>query len=89
MLEKGAMNKEITKLLDKEKVQREKTLFENEEAKLNFKNFGLLPGGVPQGMPMSPFLSILCLKEYLSQAKHVNYADDQVFYGDEPFKIRD
>jgi len=47
------------------------------------------PGGVPQGSPLSPFLAILAIREYLSQQKHVNYADDQIFYGDETFTIRD
>lgn len=41
--------------------------------------------GVPQGLPMSPFLSILGLREYLSQQDCVNYADDQVH----PFEIKD
>lgn len=47
------------------------------------------PGGVPQGSPLSPFLAILAIRQYLSQQKHVNYADDQIFYGDETFSIRD
>lgn len=46
--------------------------------------------GVPQGMPLSPFLSILPLQEkYLNQQVSVNYADDQVFFGNEPFVIKD
>jgi hypothetical protein len=46
--------------------------------------------GVPQGMPLSPLLSILPLHDhYLYQAPHVNYADDQVFFGMEPFTIKD
>lgn len=46
--------------------------------------------GVPQGMPLSPFLSILPLKDnYLNQQVSVNYADDQVFFGNEPFVIKD
>jgi hypothetical protein len=53
------------------------------------KNFGLFPGGVPQGMPLSPFLSILTLKEYLGQQESVNYADDQIFFGNEEFFIED
>jgi len=47
------------------------------------------PGGVPQGSPLSPFLAILAIREYLSQQRHVNYADDQIFYGDETFTIKD
>lgn len=48
-----------------------------------------LPGGVPQGSPMSPFLAILAIRPYLSQQKCVNYADDQIFYGDNYFEIKD
>ena len=48
-----------------------------------------LKSGVPQGLPISPFLSILGLKDYLSQQEVVNYADDQVFFGNEAFEIKD
>lgn len=48
-----------------------------------------LPGGVPQGAPSSPFLAILALRKYLQQQSNVNYADDQVFYGNKPFNIVD
>lgn len=52
--------------------------------------FGDLTKGVPQGMPLSPLLSILPLQsKYLNQAVHVNYADDQVFFSNEEMKIRD
>jgi hypothetical protein len=45
---------------------------------------------VPQGAPTSPYLSILPLEDlYLKQQKHVNYADDQIFYGEEEFEIKD
>jgi uncharacterized protein YbcI len=47
------------------------------------------PGGVPQGSPLSPFLAILAIRDYLKQQKNVNYADDQIFYGNETFQIRD
>jgi len=47
------------------------------------------PGGVPQGSPLSPFLAILAIRPYLSQQKCVNYADDQIFYSDEYFEIKD
>jgi hypothetical protein len=41
-------------------------------------------------MPLSPLLATLPLREhYLSQQVHVNYADDQVFFGNEPFVIKD
>jgi len=52
-------------------------------------NHGLLPGGVPQGSPISPFLSILAVKDYLSQQNSINYADDQVFFGNKEFSVRD
>lgn len=60
-----------------------------EENVLRYKNFGLLPGGVPQGSPISPFLSILAVKDYLSQQNSINYADDQVFFGNEEFAVKD
>lgn len=52
-------------------------------------NHGLLPGGVPQGSPISPFLSILAVKDYLTQQNSVNYADDQVFFGNKEFVVND
>jgi len=57
--------------------------------KLDYLNYGLIPGGVPQGMPMSPFLSITAVKDYLSQLDSVNYADDQIFFGSKPFEVKD
>jgi len=45
--------------------------------------------GVPQGAPTSPFLSIITLKEFLSQQDSISYADDPVFFGDRPFVIHD
>lgn len=45
--------------------------------------------GVPQGAPTSPLLSILALKEFLSQQESVSYADDGIFFGDRPFEIKD
>lgn len=57
---------------------------------LEWENWGIGPGGVPQGAPTSPYLSILPLGEmYLNQQNHVNYADDQIFYGEEEFEIKD
>jgi len=38
---------------------------------------------------MSPFTSILALKEYLSQQDSVNYADDQIFFGNKKFTVKD
>ncbi|MDW0292372.1 MAG: hypothetical protein QN778_10735 [Nitrososphaeraceae archaeon] len=38
---------------------------------------------------MSPFLSILAIKEYLSQQDSTNYADDQVFFGNTDFLVKD
>jgi len=48
-----------------------------------------IPGGVPAGAATSPFLSILAIRGYLSQQTCVNYADDQIFYGDKIFHIKD
>jgi len=53
--------------------------------------------GVPQGAPTSPFLSIITLKDFLSDQKDwkgkqvdsISYADDPVFFGDNPFTIKD
>jgi hypothetical protein len=56
---------------------------------LKYLNYGLIPGGVPQGMPMSPFLSILAVKDYLAQVTSVNYADDQIFYSKTDFVVKD
>lgn len=56
---------------------------------VKWQNFGIVPGGFPQGMPLSPFLSILVLKDYLGQSKVVNYADDQIFFGNEKLDIQD
>jgi hypothetical protein len=57
--------------------------------RLEFENYGLIPGGVPQGSPISPFLSILAIKDYLSQRDSVNYADDQVFFENVEFAVKD
>jgi len=59
------------------------------KTRLEFENYGLIPGGFPQGSPISPFLSILAIKEYLSQQDSTNYADDQVFFGNKDFVIKD
>jgi len=45
--------------------------------------------GVPQGAPTSPFLSILTLKDFLTQVPSVSYADDPIFYSDEDFEIKE
>lgn len=59
------------------------------KTRLEFENYGLIPGGFPQGSPISPFLSILAIKEYLSQQDSTNYADDQVFFGNKDFLVKD
>lgn len=46
---------------------------------------GSLSPGVAQGSPLSPLLAILAMDRYLSQAKNVNYADDQLFYSNQYF----
>lgn len=59
------------------------------EQHLKDLNKGLIPGGFPQGMPMSPFLSILALDNYLSQKDSTSYADDPLFYSNESFQVID
>lgn len=59
------------------------------KTRLEFENYGLIPGGFPQGSPISPFLSILAIKEYLSQQNSTNYADDQIFFGNSDFEVKD
>jgi retron-type reverse transcriptase len=44
--------------------------------------------GVPQGSGLGPILSILLLKEFLSQRESVSYADDGLFFSDEEFTIK-
>jgi len=67
-----------------------KPMFINKgEAHLKYLNYGLIPGGFPQGMPMSPFLSILALEKYLSQQDSTSYADDPLFYSNTDFKVVD
>jgi len=56
---------------------------------LKYLNYGLLPGGVPQGMNMSPFLSMITLSNYLTQQDSTSYADDPIFYSNTPFVIKD
>jgi hypothetical protein len=45
--------------------------------------------GVPQGSNTGPLLSLIALIDFLKQQPSVSYADDGVFYGDEPFEILD
>ena len=59
------------------------------EEHLRYLNYGIIPGGFPQGMPMSPFLSILALEKYLSQQDSTSYADDPLFYSNTDFKVVD
>jgi len=43
--------------------------------------------GVPQGSPISPLISIVTLRRYLTQVPSVSFADDPVHYSDSDFKI--
>jgi hypothetical protein len=52
-------------------------------------SIGDLFKGVPQGAPTSPFLSILILKDFLTQVPSISYADDPIFYSNEDFVIKD
>jgi hypothetical protein len=49
----------------------------------------ILPKGVPQGSNTGPLLSLIPLIKFLSQQKSVSYADDGLFYSDEPFEVKD
>jgi len=60
-----------------------------DKSRVEWQNFGVVPGGFPQGMPLSPFLSILALRDYLGQSEVVNYADDQIFFGETKINIKD
>lgn len=53
------------------------------------KAIGDLFKGVPQGAPTSPFLSILILKDFLTQVPSISYADDPIFYSDKDFTIKE
>lgn len=44
--------------------------------------------GTPQGSPISPLISILALKDFLSQKPSISYADDPIFYDQKPFEIK-
>jgi len=45
--------------------------------------------GVPQGSNLGPLLALLPMREFLCQMSSVSYADDGLFYSDEPFEIYD
>jgi len=45
--------------------------------------------GIPQGLATSPSLSILTLKNFLTQVPSVSYADDPIFYSNKSFTIKD
>lgn len=78
------------KLMYNEIMDINKPMFKSTgEAHLKYLNYGLIPGGFPQGMPMSPFLSILALEKYLSQQDSTSYADDPLFYSNTDFKVID
>jgi len=65
----------------------------NKNAAEVLKNVLSLPKplkGVPQGCNLSPLLSLIPLRYYfLVQQESVSYADDGVFFGNEPFEIID
>jgi hypothetical protein len=68
---------------------------------LDWKNWGTVPGGFPQGMPLSPFLSLFVLTDYMEQGfgltkwnkkpptECVGYADDFIFFSWEEFEVHD
>jgi len=45
--------------------------------------------GLPQGAPTSPLLSISILDKFLTQKPSVAYADDQVFFDDSDFTLKE
>jgi len=78
------------KLMYNDVMDPSKPMFRSTGAEhLKSLNHGLIPGGFPQGSPISPFLSILAIKEYLTQQNSTNYADDQVFFGQSDFRVKD
>lgn len=44
--------------------------------------------GVPQGSNLGPTLAILVLKEFLQQQESLSYADDGLFFSNQPFEIK-
>jgi hypothetical protein len=69
--------------------------FTSPERKLKILNQSILPGGFPQGMPCSAFLSIFVLGDYFEQKwtdikkKVIAYADDFLFFFKEKCIPRD
>jgi len=45
--------------------------------------------GVPQGSNLGPLLALVPMREFLCQQPSISYADDGIFYSDEPFEIYD
>lgn len=45
--------------------------------------------GVPQGSNTGPLLSMVAIKDFLSQENSISYADDGLFYSEKPFTIKD
>jgi hypothetical protein len=64
--------------------------FISPEVYLKSMNLGIVPGGFPQGIPLSPFLSILILRKFMEQNKNVKciaYADDMIFFSNKEFHV--
>lgn len=45
--------------------------------------------GVPQGSNLGPLLALVAIRNFLAQRESISYADDGLFFGDEPFEIWD
>lgn len=68
-----------------------KSEFDEPASKVDHVKITILPAtrGVPQGSNLGPTLSILVLKGFLSQQHSLSYADDGLFFSNEPFVIQD
>jgi len=83
------------RLLDKDVLIKIFNFATPPEEVLKSLNVGIMPGGFPQGMPCSAFLSIFVLGDYFEQAwtdvekKVIGYADDFLFFFKTLCKPRD
>jgi retron-type reverse transcriptase len=82
MDETDSIKKAIFKIFKHNELKSEiQQIFQKESVPVRF-------AGVPQGSGLGPLLSILLLKEFLSQRESVSYADDGLFFSNEEFTIK-